>query len=188
MKKIVKILTASTLSLFVIGCSGGGGPAPISSGLDLSGKTIYVKNAAAPYSTDSRIAQNIKNECQLDTKLITFITEAATAKGMSVKVSDSIPANAIELQVELTDSMSSGNAFIGHRKFTSISGNLLQSGTSIGTFEAARQSGGGVFGQFKGSCAVLGRTVKALGADVSNWMIKPSKGAALGDTQFIPRR
>jgi hypothetical protein len=188
MKKIVNMAVVSTAILFIIGCSGSNGPAPKSSGLDLSGKTIYIKSDAAKYSSNSRVAQNIKSECHLDTKLITFITEEASAKGMTVKVSDNIPADAIELKVEITDAISSGNAFIGHRKVTSISGNLLQSGKSIGTFEAARQSGGGMFAQFKGSCAVLGRTVKTLGSDVSNWMVKPSEGAALGDTRLIPRR
>ena len=44
-----------------------------------------------------------------------------------------------------------------------------------------RVSGGGAFGLYKGSCTVLGSTVKVLGRDVSNWLKKPVNGAHLGD-------
>ena len=93
----------------------------------------------------------------IDTKLINFIKNSADKNGVTIKITDSIPSDALELKVEITDSISAGNAFIGHRKFTSISENLTQTDTTIGTFEVARCSGG-AFGGFKGSCATLGRT------------------------------
>ena len=187
MKKIVKVVTALLLTSLVVGCSGKSVQGK-DSGLNLKGKTVYMKSDRAAYSSDSRIAQNIKEECKLDTKLITFIKQYATEQGVTIKVANSIPADAFELKVEITDSISSGNAFIGHRKFTSIDGSLMKSGQTVGTFEAARRSGGGVFGGFKGSCAVLGGTVKTLGGDVARWLVKPSTGAAFGDTGLIPRR
>jgi hypothetical protein len=42
---------------------------------------------------------------------------------------------------------------------------------------------GGAFGGFKGSCSVLGRTVKALGKDIAQWLVQPAKGSQLGDLQ-----
>ena len=191
MKKSLKVITALSLTFVIAGCSGSNSPAPTADGSTASAasvKTVYIKSSKAAYSADSRIAQNIKQECSLDSKLITFIKEAAQEQGITVNVSDAIPAGATELKVEITDSVSSGNSYIGHRKFTSIAGSLVESGSTVGTFEAARRSGGGMFAQFKGSCAVLGRTVKTLGSDVATWMKNPSNGAALGDVRLIPRR
>ena len=189
MKMIIKATMTFVLVLLATGCSGKNAAMQgKDSGLNLKGKTVYIKSDKAAYSSDSHIAQNIKNECSLDTKLINFIKNSADKNDVTIKITDNIPSDALELKVEITDSISSGNAFIGHRKFTSISGNLTQAGATVGTFEAARRSGGGAFGGFKGSCAVLGRTVEALGSDVGKWLLKPSTGASLGDTGLIPRR
>ena len=37
------------------------------------------------------------------------------------------------------------------------------------------------FATFKGTCSILGRCVKALGRDVSEWLQHPSERAVLGD-------
>jgi hypothetical protein len=39
----------------------------------------------------------------------------------------------------------------------------------------------GAFAGFKDSCSVLGRTVKAIGSDIADWLLKPSEDADLGD-------
>jgi len=155
--------------------------------LSLVGKTVYVKSAKANYSLNSDIAQNIKDECNLDSQLITAIQNEAKKKDITVKVSESIPADGVELKVEITDSMSAGNGFTGHRKYSSISGVLTQSGQTIATMNAARLSRGGMFAKFQGSCGVLSRTVRTLGGDVTQWMAKPSTDASYGDIALIPR-
>jgi hypothetical protein len=48
---------------------------------------------------------------------------------------------------------------------------------SAGSFRGER----GAFAGFKGSCSVLGHTVKALGSDIADWLVKPSEDADLGD-------
>jgi hypothetical protein len=192
MKSLVKIAMALTVVMFIGGCSKGSDAATPtsqakSSGLSLAGKTIYISSASAGYTAKSRVAENIKNECKLGTQLITFIQAAAEKQGMTVKVGESTPAGGIELKVEITDAVSRGNAFTGHRKFASIAGSLTQNGSSIGSFEAARRTGGGMFGGFKGSCGVLARSVNALANDTVRWMKTPTPNAALGDTRLIPR-
>ena len=66
-------------------------------------------------------------------------------------------------------------------KHTLIKGALYKNGKKQAGFTAARRSGGGMYGAFKSSCSVLGRTVKVLGRDVANWLKHPVDGAHLGD-------
>lgn len=150
----------------------------------IEGKTIYVKSII-PYSSNNRIADNIKTECTINQQLADFIKQYASEKGLKVEFKNNASYNDLKLIVEITDAMSSGGAFRGHNKFVTISGKLVKGNKSYGSFDAARISGGGFWGAYKSSCAVLGRTVEALGRDVSNWLYSPIDGAKLGDTQLI---
>ncbi|PLY05904.1 MAG: hypothetical protein C0625_11245 [Arcobacter sp.] len=150
----------------------------------IQGKTIYIKNII-PYANGNRIADNIKAECTINQQLAEFIKQYANEKGLKVEFKNKPKYNDLKLIVEITDAMSSGGAFRGHNKYVTISGKLVKGKKSYGSFDAARISGGGFWGAYKGSCAVLGRTVKALGQDVSSWLYSPMDGAKLGDTQLI---
>ena len=46
-----------------------------------------------------------------------------------------------------------------------------------------RGGGGGAFGGYKGTCAILGRCVQAIGKDVGGWLLAPSMNAKLGDAK-----
>ena len=136
-----------------------------------------------PFAEGNHIAGNIKSECNLSGKLSEFIKSYSQDNGISIEQKSAVSANdpGRVLVVEITDAVSMGNAFIGHRKYTQISGKLYQDSKMVGSFEGARNSGGGAFAGFKGSCAVLGRCVKALGRDVGNWLKSPTMDASLGD-------
>lgn len=150
----------------------------------ISGKTIYIKNIT-PYSANNRIAENIKAECIINEQLAQFIKEFSEAQGVKVEYKNKPSKNDLFLDVQIVDAISQGGAFRGHNKFTSIEGRLVKGNKSYGTFKAARISGGGFWGAYKGSCAVLGRTVKALGKDVAGWLYSPMDGARLGDSHLI---
>ena len=123
------------------------------------------------------------NDCDLNTKLLQFITSSATDNGFSIELTEDAAgkSDGDVLHVEIKDAVSSGNAFIGHRKFTFIKGSLSRSGSEIASFAASRNSGGGAFAGYKSSCAVLGRTVKTLGKDVADWLKNPTMNAKLGN-------
>jgi hypothetical protein len=137
----------------------------------------------APYAEGSHIAGNIKTECDLPNKLAAYVAEYAQEKRLDTRVADSVspsdPGKVLVLEIE--ESVSRGNAFIGHQKFTRARGALYQDGQEIGNFIAQRYSMGGAFAGYKGSCSVLGRTVKAIGKDVADWLAAPSMEAHLGD-------
>jgi len=58
---------------------------------------------------------------------------------------------------------------------------LKENGEVIGSFTGARYSGGGAFGGFKGTCAILGRCIETLGKDIATWLKDPTMNAMLGN-------
>jgi PBP1b-binding outer membrane lipoprotein LpoB len=131
------------------------------------------------YSKNSRVAGNIKAECQLEYNLPQYLMTSAADVNLVPKVSSKDRGQ--NLVLEITDAVSAGNAWIGHRKYVSVKGTLYKNGKKQAGFEASRVSMGGAFAAFKGSCKVLNRTVKAIAKDISIWLIDPVDGVYLGD-------
>jgi hypothetical protein len=76
--------------------------------------------------------------------------------------------------VEILNAVSKGNAFIGHQEFILIRASLYKNGKLVDDIKIQRDSSGGLYAGFKGSCSVLGRCAKALGEDLSIWLAKYS--------------
>lgn len=151
---------------------------------NLQGKTIYIKNIT-PYSSSSRIADNIKAECTLDQQLAEFVKKYAQQNGLKVEYKNNVKSTDLFLDLQITNAVSQGGAFRGHNKFVTIQGTLAKGSKSYGSFKAGRISGGGFWGAYKSSCSVLGRTVNTLGQDVAFWLSSPTNNARLGDTYLI---
>ncbi len=179
MKKVIYI---ALLSLTIAAC--GSKTKMVKEKVYVDAPTAVVIQNVTPYQEGHRIAKNIREECTIDSQLPQFIVEYGTEKGIEINAVDTVTKDSAEsvLIVEITDAVSRGNAFVGHRKFTEIEGTLFNKGKKVASFRGSRVSGGGMFAGFKGSCSVLGRTVKALGSDVSAWLQNPWKDALLGDS------
>lgn len=138
--------------------------------------------SVVPYADSADIQQKILDECtELGTQFSQFIKEYAAEKGMEVTLGDASASANRELRVEITHALSQGNAFLGHSKSMSSRGTLFENGAEVASFRATRNSMGGAFAGYKGSCSVLGRTVKAMGMDIGEWLANPVDGAELGD-------
>jgi hypothetical protein len=136
------------------------------------------------YADESEIASNIRSECTaLPTQLSDFTRQYAAGKGVTVhqvdEVSSQAPGRVLLMRID--EAVSMGNAFVGHQKYSRISGELYEDGERVSGFRARRNSMGGAFGGYKGSCSVLGRTMRALGRDVGEWLADPQDGARLGN-------
>lgn len=140
---------------------------------------------SVPYARENAIAGKIKHECRINEQLAQFIAEYAAENHVATQTIDVTSATmpGRVLVVEITHAVSRGNPFIGHRKSTSVRGALYQDGQKVGSFVGERDSMGGAFAGFKGSCSVLGRTVKALGSDIAEWLKAPTENAQLGDLE-----
>jgi hypothetical protein len=122
-----------------------------------------------PFNEDADIAGAVKRECKLDEQLPDFIAEYGKEKGIEIDLVPQVAASHAGrvLVLEITDAVSDGNAFPGHRKSVSVKGKLYQEGQLLGSFKARRNSMGGAFDEFRGSCSVLCDAVRELGEDVA---------------------
>lgn len=134
------------------------------------------------FNQDAFVREAVKQECDLDGKLTQFIREYAANRYASILTDAAqAPADAQILTVEIQDvEGAAGGAWSGP-KVVMIKGSLSQNGKELGDFKARRYSGGGMFGAYKGTCAILVRCVKALGRDVAEWLDNPTAKASLGD-------
>jgi hypothetical protein len=142
---------------------------------------LYVQSPAN-YASGTDVNPKIKAECALESKVATHVIEQAGGNFevvASPSLSDAGAAKALTLTI--TDVMGVGGGAWSGAKGITIKGTLKQGGKVIGTFEARRNSGGGAFGGYKGTCSILGRCAKALGKDVSDWLAQPSMNAKLGE-------
>ncbi len=137
-----------------------------------------------PYSEGHDIRNNILNECiNLGSKLSKFTQSYSAKRGIDIKRVGSIDpgAGGEVLKLEISDAVSQGNAFIGHRKFVEIKGSLWKDGKLVASFDGQRSSGGGFGAGYKSSCSVLGRCVKTLGKDIAAWLESPVDGVSIGE-------
>ncbi len=129
--------------------------------------------ADIPYSPQARIAYNVLSECtDIGTKLSKFLVQFGKKRGLEFDVVESLDTT-VEggvLMVEIDDAVSRGSAMIGHAKFMQATAVLYKDGDRVASQTFTRDSMGGLFGEYKSSCSVLGRNSKALGKDIANWL------------------
>ncbi|MGM0594958.1 MAG: hypothetical protein ACQETD_10515 [Pseudomonadota bacterium] len=178
------------LTLLITACGGGSNTRPEStqSAADNSGVQTAVDGVIhvqqlTPYAEGRSVDAAVKSECEINRQLPEFIHSYAAENGIAVSLKPKVSADdeGHNLVVEIVRAHSDGNAFIGHRKYAEIKAVLYKDGEEIADLTAGRRSGGGLFGGYKGSCSVMGRTVKALGQDVALWLKAPGPGMHKGD-------
>lgn len=128
--------------------------------------------ATIPYGKDSRINDNVKDECYLlGEQFSNSVVRYAPKNKISVtQLAEKPSDNATFVELSIIDVFSSGNAFTGHRKSATVKGDLYLDGKLVATTTRTRDSGGGFMGGFKSSCAVLKHTVNTLGNDIGKWL------------------
>jgi len=145
------------------------------------GGKLYVQ-APAHYDKDSGVQPKVKEECALDTKVSQRIQESAKAAFdvvSSKTLADAGSNKALSLTIVSVQGVG-GGAWSGPKSIT-LQGSLKQGGKVIGTFTGRRTSGGGMWGGYKGTCAIFDRDAEALGKDVAEWLAAPSMNAKLGE-------
>lgn len=139
----------------------------------------------ATFNEDADIPKAVLSECKLENELPDAVAGTAKESGIAVTFADKVTGSETgkTLQMEISDVVADGNAFMGHHKAMTVKGKLYENGAVVATFRDRRTSMGGAFGGFKGNCAVLVRTAKAIGEDIGQWLAAPKMDAKLGDLE-----
>ena len=144
--------------------------------------TTYTVISPVPFAENSMASSDVKASCTLDTRLPEFIADAAR-RGVTVVVApdsgDDMEGKVLYLTI--THVLGTGGGAWSGSKSVTVEGELKENGEVIGSFTGARYSGGGAFGGFKGTCAILGRCIQALGKDIAAWLRNPTMHAMLGN-------
>ena len=133
------------------------------------------------FNDDAGVPEAVKKECNLLKELSEHIKTANASQYATILEGSSAPANADVLKVEIINLVGPGGGAWSGGKSVMIKGSLSRQGKHISSFKALRVSGGGVWGGYMGTCAILGRCVTTLGEDVAGWLKNPVDGAKLGD-------
>lgn len=139
--------------------------------VSFANETISV-SAQAEFRDPDRIAPNIQKECDLPSYQSKVIQQALTQNGYTVTTTEGthVPAQGTHLKLEIVDAASAGNAFIGHRKNVATVATLYKDGKQTARQNFVRNSMGGAFAGFKGSCTVLQRCADTISQDVKEWL------------------
>jgi len=123
------------------------------------------------YKDITIIQGNVVDECkELGQQLSAALTAELTKTGVEVQRVATLDAAAGPvIDIKISNLVSAGNAFIGHRKSASVWVELRQGSEVLGAKGFTRDTMGGAFAGFKGSCTVLERAVLVLGKDVAQW-------------------
>jgi hypothetical protein len=132
-----------------------------------------------PFAEEARVPQRVQDECDLQTKVPAFLSKYAA----DVELVDGELGNTgrvLELRIGNVHAPG-GGAFSGP-KWMTVTGVLRENGREVARFSAKRFSGGGMFGSYKGTCAIIGRCARTIGKDIASWLRNPRDGIQLGDT------
>lgn len=193
LKNIKYLFVGAILVSLMLGCQSSPKPAAKESGAvkqeqvgkAVSGmKNVYISSKAK--FTGEQIAQNIKDECSIDSQIMKFIKVYGAKNNMNIVVDGKAKSDDLVLKISIVDAISQrGMGYGGHNKYIVISGKLYKGKKLQSSFTAARRSGGGYFGMYRSSCSVLGSCAKTLGRDTATWLVNPKNNAKLGDVYLI---
>jgi len=136
--------------------------------------------AAVPFLEGSGVSKNIQDECGLPEYVAEQVRTSLEKAGYTVTTgTDSKKGDFLDMHI--AGAVSQGNAFTGHHKAVTVTGKLLRDGKVVGSFTDLRNSMGGAWAGYKGSCTVLHRCVATIGQDVAKFVANPREDAQLGD-------
>jgi hypothetical protein len=122
---------------------------------------------------NAAISGKVKQECEIDVKLGNQVYQSVSEKypgAEQIPSSSQIASDRNVVRVTVVGALGAGGGAWSGPKSITIRADLLQGSKVIDTKTLSRQSGGGAFGGFKGTCGIMDRITVALGRDVASWL------------------
>jgi len=126
------------------------------------------------FAKGSNVRPAIQNDCGIQT----LVPEAIAGSASNVEL---VPGKKGDLELAITDAHGPGGGVFSGPKWVEVTGKLRRGSKVIGTFRAKRISTTDVFAG--GTCGILAKCARKVGADIGAWLQHPTMGAKLGDAK-----
>ena len=123
----------------------------------------------------------VRAECKLLEKTEKYLVYFGKKNFSSVTTEKKAVAGAYNISAKIIGTIGGPGGAMSGRKGATIKGTVKKNGKLVGSFEAFRSSGGGFGFGYRGTCSLLGRSVKRLGRDITEWAVKPTLNAKIGE-------
>ncbi len=136
---------------------------------------------SVPFAADSGASDNVKEECEMQTRLPEYIRKEGKRK-VDVELAEG-PLDDVAgkvLHLEITNVFAPGGGAYSGSKSVIVAGELKEDGAVIGSMTVRRHS---LIGMMPGTCSIMKRIVKKLGEDIATWLAAPTMDAELGDLE-----
>jgi hypothetical protein len=136
---------------------------------------------SVPFAEDSGATDNVKEECEMQTRLPEYIRKEGKRK-VDVELAegslDDVAGKVLHL--EITNVFAPGGGAYSGSKSVIVAGELKEDGELIASMTVRRHS---LIGMMPGTCSIMKRIVKKLGEDIAIWLAAPTMDAELGDLE-----
>ncbi len=129
----------------------------------------------------TEVNYKVRAECKLLEKTEKYLVYFGKKNFSSVTTEKKAVAGAYNISAKIIGTIGAPGGAISGRKGATIKGTVKKNGKLVGSFEAFRSSGGGFGFGYRGTCSLLGRSVKRLGRDITEWAVKPTLNARIGE-------
>ena len=124
----------------------------------------------AHFGPNVQVTDAVRRECELEGKLDEWVMESVSKKYPGAARGDKAAGKDKLLKLTIVNVYGVGGGAYSGPKSMAVQAELMQGGKVIATTTKSRSSGGGAFGNMKGTCAIFGRVARALGSDVAAWL------------------
>lgn len=149
---------------------------------EVSGEPIAVQEVIA-FSENSNVRNAVKEECKLQTKTPKFVQKFGKREGLNVKIVEDLDDTDIDrkFRIVITEAHAPAGGGFSGLKWMIAEGTLIENGREVASVKSRRNTTGGYFAAYKGTCDIIGRSTEAIGQDFAGWLTNPQDGARLGD-------
>lgn len=129
------------------------------------------------YHPNADVSEKIRQECKIEDMLTQRVVPALARgnKGRDGTIpAGTAPGDASVLRLQITYVLGVGGGAWSGPKAITVAAELLDDGKVVRQTKINRWTTGGMFGGFKGTCALLDRSAAAIGKDLGLWVRDPS--------------